>query len=458
MNFINKKITNNHNNRGHIKSKKRGFLKNISSPKVMLFISILIVLISSYYAFGHISNSKIGSKIGEFRVSFMSNIKMTDGKTQILILGNGGGKHDGSKLTDSIIIASINHTNNHVTGLSIPRDLLVNTKDFGQIKINQLYTLGEKYQKEDKFHLIKKAASEISGYPVHYVAMIDFDGFVRIVDTLEGVEVDVENDFVDYNYPTDNFKWKTITFKKGLQTMNGKRALEFARSRHAIGIEGSDFARSKRQQKIIIAIINKLKDSNYFTNPDMIKNLYSAFGKIIETNIDFTDILSLSKLAYNIPKSNIAIHVLGDERYGLLYTPNASLREKHYQNMFFLVPIGNTYDQIHKFTDLIFGKPEIFTEENAKIEILNSTGQPGIASECKNKIEKYGFENVLVGNISNKREYIETEIYDHTMDEKPKTIKWLVEELDAKQVAVSYETQPTDADITIILGKNNNCR
>ena len=112
---------------------------------------------------------------------------------------------------------------------------------------------------------------DVLGIPIHYNVTINFEVFKQIVDTLGGIDVEIENTFTDSEYPIEGKeddpvianRYETVTFTKGLEKMNGERALKYVRSRHGDGAEGTDFARSKRQQKVILAIKDKLMSPTF---------------------------------------------------------------------------------------------------------------------------------------------------------------------------------------------------
>ncbi|MEA3305083.1 MAG: LCP family protein [Patescibacteria group bacterium] len=136
-----------------------------------------------------------------------------------------------------MIIASIHHQYNTVSLLSIPRDLYVVTKDGYGTKINALYRAHRKLGDAQAKKVLITEVEEIINEPIHYNVMVDFNGFAAFVDALGGVEINVENSFVDHYYPTADKGWESIQFEKGLQIMDGTKALKYARSRHAEGFE-----------------------------------------------------------------------------------------------------------------------------------------------------------------------------------------------------------------------------
>ncbi len=307
-------------------------------------------------------------------------LKTTNNRVNILLLGIGGGTHDGPNLTDSIIFASIDPEKDTATLVSIPRDLWVPEL---KTKINAAYAAGEEKQKGGGILLAKAMVSRILHQPIDYTVRIDFDGFVKAVDLIGGLDVTVDQELDDYTYPvpgketdpcghtdeeltslaTDSSKlddnetfpcrYKHLHFDIGKQHMDGKTALEFVRSRHALGAEGSDFARSKRQAKIIAAFKQKVLSYETLLNPVKIISLYNAVSQNIDTDIPESSFDDFLKLAQKMKSGKINSIVIdeGDEgvgREGLLIHPPIT---PEYENSWALIPrVGNgVYTEIQSY-------------------------------------------------------------------------------------------------------------
>lgn len=257
-----------------------------------------------------------------------------DGKSvNLLLLGYGGVGHGGSYLTDTMMVLNLNFKTESITYIPVPRDTWVKIPTHGYdgvyAKINAAYAYGldtKNYpNKLPQFsgvngggNLSKYEISKVLGIPVDYYLAMDFSGFKKIVDTLGGVEIDVENSFTDYSYPSGDLnvdaasctaddlpdslitdcRFKKVHFEKGLQYMDGSRALEYARSRHAAGVEGSDFSRSKRQQKLISAIAQKAVSigalNKVFSLMDVVSNHFKTDLSIAEIK-DLADYLKTAE-------------------------------------------------------------------------------------------------------------------------------------------------------------------
>jgi LCP family protein required for cell wall assembly len=282
------------------------------------------------------------------------NLKQTsDNRINILLLGIGGGSHDGPNLTDTIILASLDQKNNKVTLVSIPRDLWFPDLEGSNKKINGVYADGE-FKNLGKGGLIEAEAAvqKITGQNIDYGVRLDFSGFVKAVNEVGGLDVNVDTTFDDYQYPVDGqedvscghtptelqamasdsadqvvidfpCRYKHIHFEKGVMHLDGEKALEYVRSRHGTSGEDSDFSRSKRQEKVIAAFKNKILSAQTLLNPGKIISLYNILAGSINTDIqqgEFDDFIRLAEKMRSAKMTSAVIDI-GDEtsqRNGLL--------------------------------------------------------------------------------------------------------------------------------------------
>lgn len=223
------------------------------------------------------------------------NLSGTD-RVNLVVMGFGGGNHPGAYLTDSMLIISIQPQTGKTALISVPRDLWVqippNSGRYG--KLNSAYEYGldngfgtEQAGKVAAGDLTAKKLSEITGLSVTYWMTLDFSGFKDLVNALGGVDINVQHNFTALypknDDPTIDPSWITVQFKTGEQRMDGVRAIEYARAREVVGgdpTEGTDFARSARQQILIKAIVSKMTDISswphfYGAMDALQKSLYS---------------------------------------------------------------------------------------------------------------------------------------------------------------------------------------
>lgn len=320
-----------------------------------------------------------------FQVLFNRDIalKKENANINILLLGTGGGEHEGPNLTDAIIFASIDQVKNKVTLVSIPRDLWITDLN---ARINTAYSNAKVKRKDGGILLANAVVKKVVNHTIDYTVRIDFDGFLQIVDILEGIDIEVQSAFDDYKYPIagkendscgysdedikafiatssaeidiqEKFfcRYKHLYFDKGVTHMDGQTALEFVRSRHAQGSDGTDFSRSKRQEQVIKGVMDKVFSINFFLNPAKVLNVYNALRGNIDTNIKEEEIDDFVKLAVKVRTAKIDSVVLdyGDEnknRAGLLIHPDIS---GAYNNEWVLIPrIGqDNFSEIHNYVE-----------------------------------------------------------------------------------------------------------
>lgn len=289
------------------------------------------------------------------------NLRNTDNRTNVLLLGIGGEGHKAADLTDSIVFVSVNLENGKTVFLSIPRDIWL---DSLQAKINTAYHYGEAKKEGGGLALAKASVEEVTAQAVHYAVVLDFAGFVKAIDLVGGVEVEVERSFDDYKYPVlgkenvddDSERYQHLHFDAGRQMMDGETALRFIRSRNAEGEEGSDFARSKRQQKVLLAFKDKLFSRETLLNPTRIKELMAIFAAGVETDIKQEEYGDFIKLLKKINQGEMVNASLGTDREdggqigeeGLLVNPK---QVEEYLNQWVLVPKGESWKEVHEYVE-----------------------------------------------------------------------------------------------------------
>jgi LCP family protein required for cell wall assembly len=221
----------------------------------------------------------------------------TSDRVNIVMLGYGGSGHEGAYLTDSIVVMSLLPQSHHTTLVSIPRDLWIqyppNSGNYN--RINAVYPIASNNNADPVAggNAIAQKVSLVTGLDARYWMTINFTGFRDFIDAIGGVDVDVPDAFTA-NYPKNDdpaidASWIKVHFSKGLQHMNGARAIQYARAREVLDnpAEGTDFARSVRQQIIMKAALAKLKD--WHTWPSFLGAL-DALKRTIYSNLSLADL------------------------------------------------------------------------------------------------------------------------------------------------------------------------
>ncbi|MFA4941802.1 MAG: LCP family protein, partial [Patescibacteria group bacterium] len=402
------------------------------------------------------------------------NLKGEDrDRINILLLGMGGKNHDGGYLTDTIMLASIEPSTKKVALLSIPRDLTIPMEGMGWRKINNVNAFAEAKNPGSGGLAISQALGDILKMPIDYYVRMDFDGFVNIIDELGGIEVYVDNTLDDKSYPIlgmedaeDYYsRYETLYIPEGWQKLDGSLALKYVRSRHAYGVEGSDFARSRRQQKVIEAAKDKFLSKNVLFRPTIITNVIDQLQEHMSTNLKIWEVIKLWNMVKDVSKDSIINKVLDNSSSGLLIDARGE------DGAYILTPRSGDFSEIQYLTNNIFSDAPVQAKEKVKVEkatvdIRNGTWINGLASITAMDLEKYGFNVSRVGNCS-QQNYQKSVIYDLTYGEKMESLsvlkektganvsfnmpQWLIDEIKAE---VADEKNPEQPDFVLVLGQD----
>jgi polyisoprenyl-teichoic acid--peptidoglycan teichoic acid transferase len=234
-------------------------------------------------------------------------VKAGDGRFTMVLVGIGGANHPGGLLTDSVQVLSIDTINNKASLTSLPRDLYVNVPDHGRMKLNAVYSSAERKKTGSGPVVLKEIIASTLNTRVSNFALIDFSGVQQIVDALGGIEIDVPKALYDPFYPADDMiKYSPLSIKAGPQSMDGKTALKYMRSRKTT----SDFDRSERQQLVLAAIKSKAISAGVLTNPARVSALLSAISKNFKTDLNTDEVRILLNEYRDIPQESSDGHVL----------------------------------------------------------------------------------------------------------------------------------------------------
>lgn len=248
------------------------------------------------------------------------------GRVNILLMGTDDGRtcDSGVPRTDTLILVSLDTEAKKAFMVSIPRDLWVEIPGRGingiptEQRINTAYTFGE----INRFpgggvKLVRDTIEKNFGQPIHYYAMVNFDGLREIVDLLGGVDVEVKERLYDNEYPTDDCGIRTIDFKPGTHHMSGEDALAYARSRHST----SDFDRGSRQQQVLLALRRRA------LQPDVLPKLPALASQIrglVKTDMSLIEMLALANVAKDIDPANIERRAIDVDMVSLWVRPDGA--------------------------------------------------------------------------------------------------------------------------------------
>lgn len=266
-----------------------------TTKKVVLsLVMVLVILIGTVLGFyKHIKN-KIYVKKEPSISNNDSEFKEVEGITNVLLIGVDARDLDEPCRSDSMIIATLDNNNKKVKLTSLFRDTLVDIPGHGEAKLNSAYMLGGP-------ELLMKTVKETYNVNIDKYIIINFWGFETIVDYIGGIEVDVK----DYQLEELNKYIGESTGgndcpveKTGIQTLNGKQALSYARIRYNVGDE---YERTDRQREVIFKVIEKLQN----TKPSKYLGVMNTMLEYIKTNIDPLEALNMAYTIYKFPSLDV---------------------------------------------------------------------------------------------------------------------------------------------------------
>ncbi len=214
-----------------------------------------------------------------------------DDRWDVLVLGVRGeddenAEEAGALLTDTIMVLSYDKTTKKTSLISIPRDLYVRIYDGKKAKINSVYEVG--VLRKNNLGFTRKLFSRITGIYIDNVIVLDFSSFRQIIDDLGGVDIELNQPFVEKQ------QWGyEFNLPAGKNHLDGQATLYFARSRFST----SDFDRAQRQQKIILAIKDKIFKLNLLADPIKTLGILNSIRSNVETDLKLWDAGSLINLA-----------------------------------------------------------------------------------------------------------------------------------------------------------------
>lgn len=205
--------------------------------------------------------------------------------------------------SDTLILVRVDPVKRTASMLSIPRDTVANIPNVGLAKINYAYSFG--YTNAEALYgggtdpgsagqaVAAETVEQLLGVPVDYTAEVDFQGFERLVDSVGGVLVDVPAPLLDAEYPTENYGVERIYIAQGVQVMDGRTALIYARTRHA----SSDFDRGRRQQQVLRALLSQVRGRGLLENAAVLPRWADLLAENIRTTLPLSDLGTITGLA-----------------------------------------------------------------------------------------------------------------------------------------------------------------
>lgn len=439
-------------------SKKRKIITSIILAFIILLIGAVIwILVWGNDLIARITggNSSIWDAIGLITEDYVELKTDENGRTNILVFGTSGydmngtvgnnGTYDGSQLTDSIMVISLDQKTGDVAMMSVPRDLKAVKTCTSTGKINEVYWCNSRNGKTDAdgAKALQNAVGEVFDINFQYYVHINWGSLRWIVNTLDGITVTLDEDINSYD--TIN----TI-IKAGVPTeLNGDEALALARARHGTAL--GDFSRGNSQQKILIAIKDKFLEKNL--SPVEVLGFVSKLGDDLRMDFSLDEIKAGVHLAQTLDLSSMRHIELLNWKNNVVYMKTANINGISY-----VIPSegeGN-YAKLQEYVAKMLESDPVAREE-AKIAVLNGSGKSGAASALSLELENegykiVGFEDAPAGEY--KEKYY---IYDTSDDSSAinGTLKKLEERFGVKAKTMGdlpVGISPYNRDIIIIIG------
>ncbi|MEM7534941.1 MAG: LCP family protein [Chloroflexota bacterium] len=319
-------------------------------------------------------------------------------------------------LTDTMLLLTLDLQSQTAGMLSFPRDLWVPIPAYDMTtKINLAYSIGEQRRYPGGGEaLAKETISNFIGREVHYFARVNFDGFIEMIDLIDGVEVIVPYTIEDFHYPTADFGVERFYIEAGTQHLDGETALKFARTRNV----DNDYGRARRQQQIIRAVADKVLRADMI--PKLVPKIPRAMltmRKSFETDMPLATMFELASYFHQASMKEIRQLVL-DSSYGtesfsdegawILIPDRAKVR----------VALNEFFEptQVDAVTQADNGPQASATPGWVRLEILNGTGRPGVAGEIRTQLSALGWQVVYI-DVADRSDYKDTVLVNYGIDD-----------------------------------------
>lgn len=348
--------------------------------------------------------------------------------------------------SDTMILLTLDPFTKSAGILSIPRDLWVAIPGYQHGKINTAYYLGEAHKlPEGGPGLAVDTVETFLGVPINYYAQIDFGAFIKFIDEIGGVKIDVPQEITVDLLGSGSATKKKL--KPGVQVLPGEWALAYARARYT---EGGDFDRAARQQQVILAIRDRILSFDLL--PSLIAKaptLYQELASGIHTNLPLDDALKLSVLASQVPKENIYQGII-DEKMVIFGTSPDGLS--------ILIPVP---DKIHMLRNEIFASSGVLNPltpgdiqqqmaaEGARVSIINGSSQTNLGERMAQYFSGLGANVIDFSEATQTASNTKINIYTG----RPFALRYFADYFHIGENRITLEYKPDNpAEIEIIIG------
>jgi len=307
----------------------------------------------------------------------------------------------GSFRTDTMVIAILRPNDGQISLISIPRDLWVSIPGWENQRINTAYQHGISIDYPGGGPgLLKDTILYNLGIRIDHTAMVEFDGFRQIVDTLGGVDVPVACAYTDWHLidpsydPENENNWALYTTGPGLIHMDGDLALWYARSRQ----KSNDFDRGRRQQEVLRALFTQALQAGTLTR---IPELYNDLKSTVETDLNLVDLLQLSLYAPKMTNADIRSYYIRPPLVSSWITEGGAA---------VLLPNEEPLQQM--LTEALSASTKTVERQAVVIDVMNGTSITGYDTLAASRLNYAGYETHIIP--SDRQDYAYSVLIDKT--------------------------------------------
>jgi len=369
---------------------------------------------------------------------------ITDNDTITFLLLGSDIRSTSSFRTDTMIIAAFRPSLGQISLISIPRDLWVYIPTQGMQRINTAYLKGETSGYPGKGPaLVRDTILYNLGIRIDHIAMVDFNGFKKILDTIGGIDVPVYCQFTDWHLidpsadQQDENNWSLYTIGPGVIHMDGETALWYARSRK----KSSDFDRGRRQQELLRAVFAKMLQVSSIAK---VPELYGNFQDTIQTDISLSMVLDLAPFVFKLNSADIRSYYI---RPPLVFSWTTT------GGAYVLSP--HTTELQAMLKEAMSPSTKVVTTDPITIEIRNGTQNLGWDRLAMERLNYAGFEAAVIPYDQNN--FPNTYLFDLSTTTDPTNQQFLVGLLGLPQSALILQPiADTAVDYSLVLGADYN--
>jgi LCP family protein required for cell wall assembly len=357
-------------------------------------------------------------------------LTMPDDYINIVLLGSDKRPTSGAWRTDSMIIVSVDTASKIVRLLSIPRDLWVYIPGHGYNRVNTADLWGELAEKGTGPERVKQTIHQNLGIPIHYYVRVDFQGFIKIIDAVGGIEVDVDCPLPD------------IELSAGIHQMNGTQALWYARSRYGT----SDFDRGRRQRKVLMALWDQALTLDIIPR---LPQLWWTMANSFQTDLTLDQVINLAYVGVQLKPQRILSRSIGPSHVQSWMTP---------QGAAVLLP---NQQAIRAMLESFYAPVDtalLDAKDKVSVELLNGSPRSDADQLAAAALRWAGFK-VTSGGPADHQDYAQTQIAVHRGDMA--TAQQIADELMVPSAvildpaAAQEQLFPvSSADMQVILGRD----